>query len=62
MNSPRPPIGTRFDDISTEVRPDYGAPGKPIREMHIYRQNNGRELKCAGLNFCRECNKAEGLA
>ena len=38
------------------------APGQPVREMHIYRQNDGRELKCAGLNFCRECNKAEGLA
>jgi hypothetical protein len=58
---PAPEIGTRFDHITTEIRPDYGAPGKPIREMHIYRQADGRELKCKGLGWCRECNKAEGL-
>lgn len=54
-------IGTRFDDIETEMRIDYLAPGKPVRLMHIYRQNDGRELKCKGLGWCRECNRA-GLA
>lgn len=58
---PKPPLGTIHDDIEIEVRPDYLAPGRPVREMHIYRQANGHPVKCAGLRYCRECNKAEGL-
>ena len=58
---PAPHLGTPFDDISTEIRRDEFARGRPVREMHVYRQANGRELKCKGLGWCRECNKAEGL-
>lgn len=54
---PAPHLGTPFDDISTETRPDYLTPGRPVREMHVFRQANGRELKCAGLGRCRECNR-----
>lgn len=55
------PLGTRFDRIETEVRRDYLAPSRPVRVMHIFYQADGRAQKCAGMHYCRECNKAEGL-
>ena len=50
-------VGTRFDDITIEMRRDYVRRELGERLHHIFRLADGRTLPCGGPGFCRECNR-----